>query len=1108
MFGLQRKNTKEKSPRPSASQSSFKSSLNYFDECVSVQEKPNRWSNEHVNTSKGESDPRRRLLQFDVQQFCDNFVKGVDKALKDVSKSQKKSTSTRAPVAEPSLFISKKAQGESENHFEELKDFSDSLPIFDESDEELIESLMFCEKDCDLPSLETEFNLDNEQAIVELTVLQPELPSSLILSPQVFEEEPLDFPHQFPCIDTRICLDDDLGPIFDEEDEPGPVFDEEVTSITSIAMENYLCFDPGTTPAPLPPDLQEHCEEPSSLNYLPDMFVKVSTDDVIRFDLDKMKDFFVSKSVFDNMINSLKIFEPDKCLDQSRFQNVNGITSGIILSFDQFLEHNKGFHLLGRPFDLDLQQTDFCAEKSLDSFVCKGNGFDLSSSRHVLITDELFASSYALEEILIQKLLEQKSLETENDFRDLEFCGSVLQPDLLSFETDKTWYFLRSLRDNGVVLSSDDILVYNTFFEKCLELLINDSQTELKLVCSDVGKDMPILKMNTVVAYLDKILVCNVYFDLHLDRLKSVLLVLGNDILIIDLNKYLSCTFDPGLLVFVLSIQERQVQPLNESIGRAQQPQIWRSFVVQTGYLDTSDRGSVQGGYLNIPKVFCHESNFPGKPTQTLFTEAWNLMKIFTDEKVMNFLNRRFFSPSIREYQISKRDSCPRMNRPEPKQILHEPKVFPQSSSCLNQKHCKDHELIASTLHENVLKPRISKRKHILTWLKNVLLKPFHELCSLSCALKEILFRKRHEPKLLRPKNSFDFVHDENFSDLAFSLSVPNCFSPWPNFKIDKPIFGDQLTCLMLAHVLDDYPKGLDPDLDVLKIEKPFDYFFRRFDVVSLVVLNEQDKHDQFPRRASAGERLRTYVLRTWNWKYLRETSSKLQGSFCPKFSFSEFYMILKFFLSDSFSFDSGKIDLRSNPFEEGGNDVPWGSAPGKTDMHGLIIGSSNDICSLADSYLLKHEASTHEITCRMFSTQLQSSSKKNQIKRSSYVIVMLFTNQVIYSSREFRPPEKLEMANLLSDESTANSIITKVIIHVLNVQESVGLDGFQKDSKTSLFGPNGETDKILAKGKDGFRPALKGTCLGPYQEYILHLSKSWSWLYEEVVQVSVKDFI
>ncbi|WZZ51359.1 hypothetical protein YC2023_051466 [Brassica napus] len=107
-------------------------------------------------------------------------------------------------------------------------------------------------------------------------------------------------------------------------------------------------------------------------------------------------------------------------------------------------------------------------------------------------------------------------------------------------------------------------------------------------------------------------------------------------------------------------------------------------------------------------------------------------------------------------------------------------------------------------------------------------------------------------------------------------------------------------------------------------------------------------------------------------------------------------------------------------------------------------------------------------------------SAKKNQIKRSSYMTVMPFTNHEILSSREFRPLEKLEMANLLSDEPTTNSIMPKVNIHALNVQESLGLDGFQKDSKTYLFGPNGETDKILVKEKDGFRPGLKWTCLGP----------------------------
>ncbi|WZZ44476.1 hypothetical protein YC2023_040735 [Brassica napus] len=67
--------------------------------------------------------------------FCDNFEKGMMKALKDISKNQKKSTSIRAPVAEPSLFISTKSKGKSETHVEELKDFSDSLPTFDEYDE-------------------------------------------------------------------------------------------------------------------------------------------------------------------------------------------------------------------------------------------------------------------------------------------------------------------------------------------------------------------------------------------------------------------------------------------------------------------------------------------------------------------------------------------------------------------------------------------------------------------------------------------------------------------------------------------------------------------------------------------------------------------------------------------------------------------------------------------------------------------------------------------------------------------------------------------------------------------------------------------------------------
>ncbi|KAF3520473.1 hypothetical protein DY000_02058639 [Brassica cretica] len=66
--------------------------------------------------------------------------------------------------------------------------------------------------------------------------------------------------------------------------------------------------------------------------------------------------------------------------------------------------------------------------------------------------------------------------------------------------------------------------------------------------------------------------------------------------------------------------------------------------------------------------------------------------------------------------------------------------------------------------------------------------------------------------------------------------------------------------------------------------------------------------------------------------------------------------------------------------------------------------GSSKDICSLFDSYLPNLEASTHEITWRMFSTQLRNSSNKNQIKWSSDERVMQFTKPVIFSSREFGP--------------------------------------------------------------------------------------------------------
>uniref|UniRef100_M4FD15 Uncharacterized protein n=1 Tax=Brassica campestris TaxID=3711 RepID=M4FD15_BRACM len=110
-----------------------------------------------------------------------------------------------------------------------------------------------------------------------------------------FEEKPFDYPHQEPLLGTKRPMDVDLYPIFDEEndhlDELGPIVDEEAPNLTSINMENHLCFDPGTTPTmPLSTDIQKHCEKLDLINSLPEMFVKISSQDVKSFGFDKERE--------------------------------------------------------------------------------------------------------------------------------------------------------------------------------------------------------------------------------------------------------------------------------------------------------------------------------------------------------------------------------------------------------------------------------------------------------------------------------------------------------------------------------------------------------------------------------------------------------------------------------------------------------------------------------------------------------------------------------------------------------------------------------------------------------------------------------------------------
>ena len=152
---------------------------------------------------------------------------------------------------------------------------------------------MTCEDNCELPFSESDLVFDDEETN-GLTCFEQEHPSSLILSSHDFEEDPFDYPHQRLLLGTRRPVDADLCPIFDEEDDhlDGDLrltFDEKTLRITSIIIENQLCFDPGTNPTPFSTDIREHCEKLDLIDSVPEMFVKISSEDMKCFGFDKVK---------------------------------------------------------------------------------------------------------------------------------------------------------------------------------------------------------------------------------------------------------------------------------------------------------------------------------------------------------------------------------------------------------------------------------------------------------------------------------------------------------------------------------------------------------------------------------------------------------------------------------------------------------------------------------------------------------------------------------------------------------------------------------------------------------------------------------------------------
>uniref|UniRef100_A0A0D3B9C3 Uncharacterized protein n=1 Tax=Brassica oleracea var. oleracea TaxID=109376 RepID=A0A0D3B9C3_BRAOL len=265
-----------------------------------------------------------------------------------------------------------------------------------------------------------------------LTCFEPEHPSSHDLFSRDFEEESFDYSHQGPLLGTRRPMDDDLCPIFDEEDEPGPTFEVEAPSVTSIIMEKQLCFDPGTTLTPLSTNIQEHCEKLDFINSLPEMFVKISSEDVKRFGFDKVKEFRVSNSIFENMVNSFQVFKPDKLSDQKRFQIDNDINSNIVLSFDQFLKHSKGFDDLEKLLELGLQQPVFCARQSRDSFVFKENGFDLRKETLISYLSKYMSCTYNPRILVSVFSVQDKHVQSQRNVKN-KSIDRAYQPEIWRF---------------------------------------------------------------------------------------------------------------------------------------------------------------------------------------------------------------------------------------------------------------------------------------------------------------------------------------------------------------------------------------------------------------------------------------------------------------------------------------------------------------------------------------------------------------------------------------------------------------------------------------------------------------------------------------------------
>src|SRR5690606_31661553 len=172
---------------------------------------------------------------------------------------------------------------------------------------------------------------------------------------------------------------------------------------------------------------------------------------------------------------------------QKCFQNNNNNISGHVLSLDQFLKHCQRLDHCQKVLKLELKQSDICFRKPCDSFarITYKHSF-VNFPKHELVIDNSPAFIHVLKEP--RKLHEPKLHHSVTRFAIVRSASiSEFKLDCLHSETES----------KRVGLLFDDILVYNTFFDRHLLLL-----------------KLEIIGSGCVVLWLVNILVYNTFFDM------------------------------------------------------------------------------------------------------------------------------------------------------------------------------------------------------------------------------------------------------------------------------------------------------------------------------------------------------------------------------------------------------------------------------------------------------------------------------------------------------------------------------------------------------------------------------------------------------------------